>query len=102
MMLRAVHNDYAMLPLLVGGVAVAASQRTLWRALVVGGVLVGLAASIKVTALFVLPFLPLVWFRYAGDVRGAPPIDAMNVRRWLVNGASACAIGSSRCSWWAR
>jgi alpha-1,6-mannosyltransferase len=93
MLLGAVHNDSAMLPLLVGGVAMAASERSLGRALVVGGVLIGVAASVKVTALFVLPFLPLVWCRYAADARRDPPIDALTTRRWLVNGAAACAVG---------
>jgi alpha-1,6-mannosyltransferase len=97
MLLCAVHNDYAMLPLLIGGVTVAASERSLRRALVIGGVLIGAAAAIKVTALLVLPFLPLVWFRYAAHERRTPVIDTeadtLAVRRWLMTGAVACTVG---------
>ena len=41
MLIAALHNECVMLALLVGGVAVAASVRSLWRALVLGAALVG-------------------------------------------------------------
>ena len=50
------------------------------------------AAAVKVIALVALPFLPLVWHRYAagsGDARREPPTYG----RWIVTGAASVAAG---------
>src|SRR4051794_1776468 len=52
------HNDAVMIGLLVAGLAVAGMRRP--AALVAAGVLVGLAAGVKVTAIVVLPFAVLL------------------------------------------
>ncbi|MGC4111055.1 MAG: polyprenol phosphomannose-dependent alpha 1,6 mannosyltransferase MptB [Nocardioides sp.] len=91
MLLGGVHNEGVMLALLVGGVTVAAGTRDERRALLVGAVLVGAAAAIKVIALVALPFLPLLWWRYAGPGRPAganPP-----ARRWLLSAAVTTVAG---------
>jgi alpha-1,6-mannosyltransferase len=91
MLVGAVHNDAVMVALLLGGVAVAATVPSMRRALVAGAVLVGLAAAIKVVALAALPFLPLVWHRYAAAPRdqARPPA----VGSWIRNGAVTTAVG---------
>lgn len=92
MLVGAVHNESVMLAFLVGGVAVAATVRSLWRAILVGAVLVGCAAAVKVIALVALPILPLVWHRYAagsGDARREPPTYGC----WIVTGAASVAAG---------
>jgi alpha-1,6-mannosyltransferase len=73
MLLGGLHNEAVMLALLVGGVAVAAGIDDLRRALLIGATLVGAAAAIKVIALVALPFLPMVWWRYAGPRRPSYP-----------------------------
>jgi alpha-1,6-mannosyltransferase len=89
----AVHNDSVMLALLVGGVAVAASTASLRRALLLGAALVGAAAAIKVIALVALPFLPLVWFRYADPARTRRPGRGPPLRRWAATATVSSAIG---------
>jgi alpha-1,6-mannosyltransferase len=93
MMVGAVHNESVMLALLLGGVTVAATDARMWRALVLGAVLVGAAAAIKVTALVALPFLPLVWLRYADPARAAADASDPTYRRWIRTGAPVVAIG---------
>ncbi|MFF5171937.1 polyprenol phosphomannose-dependent alpha 1,6 mannosyltransferase MptB [Micromonospora sp. NPDC000089] len=53
------HNDALMIGLLVAGLAVVASRPGRRWPLLAGGVLLGLAAGIKVTALVVVPFAAL-------------------------------------------
>ncbi len=53
------HNDAVMIGLMVAGLAVAAARRT-DAALVAAGVLFGLAAGVKVTAVVVIPFAVLL------------------------------------------
>ncbi|HEX3931828.1 MAG TPA: polyprenol phosphomannose-dependent alpha 1,6 mannosyltransferase MptB [Nocardioides sp.] len=89
MLLGGLHNDAVMLALLVGGVAVTAGTDDLRRALLIGATLVAAAAAIKVIALVALPFLPLVWWRYAGPRRPAyPPL-----RRLVGVGVATCVGG---------
>jgi alpha-1,6-mannosyltransferase len=92
MLLGALHNESVMLALLAGGVAVAATVRSMWRAILVGAVLVGAAAAVKVTALVVLPFLPLVWHRYAAasDEPDRPPLS---LGRSVVTGTASLVAG---------
>ena len=59
------HNDTLMVGLLAVGLLVAVSGGPRWRALLLGGLLVGAAASIKIPAVVAAPFLPLLWARYA-------------------------------------
>jgi alpha-1,6-mannosyltransferase len=92
MMVAAVHNEAVMLPLLVGGAAVAATHVRMWRALVLASVVIGAAGAIKVVALVVLPFLPLLWFRYADPARRAVP-GSPTFRRWVGTGAVSVAVG---------
>ncbi|MHA3702586.1 polyprenol phosphomannose-dependent alpha 1,6 mannosyltransferase MptB [Jatrophihabitans sp. YIM 134969] len=61
------HNDTLMVGLLAAGLLVAVSSGSRVRALLLGGVLVGLAAAIKIPAVVAAPFLPLLWARYAPD-----------------------------------
>jgi alpha-1,6-mannosyltransferase len=93
MMVGAVHNESVMLALLLGGVAVAATDSRMWRALTLAAVLVGMAGAIKVTALVALPFLPLVWLRYADPARTASSASRPTYRRWIGTGAPVVAIG---------
>jgi alpha-1,6-mannosyltransferase len=93
MMVGAVHNESVMLALLLGGVAVAATDARMWRALVIGGVLVGAAAAIKVIALVALPFLPLVWLRYADPARSVSSARRPTYRRWVALGTPVVATG---------
>jgi alpha-1,6-mannosyltransferase len=92
MLVGAVHNESVLLALLVGGVAVAATVRARWRAILLAAVLVGAAGAVKVTALVALPFLPLLWHWYAAapdDGGRQPPSSA----RWIVTGAASVAVG---------
>ena len=95
MLLGAVHNDAVMLAFLLWGVAVAATRPSMARAVLVGAVLVGLAGAVKVNALLVSPFLPLVWYWYAvhrsdGEQR---PREPLPLRTWVLAGA-ACVVTS--------
>jgi alpha-1,6-mannosyltransferase len=92
MLVGAVHNDAVMLALLVGGVAAAATTESVRRALLVGALMIGAAGAIKVTALVALPFLPLVWMRYADRSRHEGPTPP-SVRRWVTAGAASTAVG---------
>ena len=77
------HNDTLMVGLLAAGLVVAVSPGPWWRAAVVGGVLVGLGASLKIPAVVAAPFLPLLWARYAPDGPGWDPLgrrEAMRAR----------------------
>jgi alpha-1,6-mannosyltransferase len=99
MLMGGVHNDAVMLGLLVLGVAVTATARTQGRGLLLGAVLVGLAAAIKVNALVVAPFLPLVWRQYAAPLaaRTSGPRDTspepLRWPAWLRQGAATTAVG---------
>jgi alpha-1,6-mannosyltransferase len=95
MLVGAVHNDSVMLALLVGGVTVAATVRSLRTAILVGAVLVGAAAAVKVTALVALPFLPLVWHWYAADSDAADPANRRppTLGRWIVAGTASVTAG---------
>jgi alpha-1,6-mannosyltransferase len=93
MLIGAVHNDALLLALLVGGVAVAAGTESQRRALLVGAALIGAAAAIKVIALIALPFLPLVWMRYADPARSAAGTRPPSARRWAGAGAASAAVG---------
>ena len=79
------HNDALMIGLVACGLALAAAQRCLW-----GAVLVGLAMTVKPIAIIALPFVGLLW---AGIGAGWWP----RIRSWLlallVAGATAaCAF----------
>jgi alpha-1,6-mannosyltransferase len=93
MLLGGLHNESVMLAFLVGGVAVAATSSSLRRALLLGALLVGAAAAIKVIALVALPFLPLVWWRYADPTRKVDPAPAPSLRRWVATGAVCSGVG---------
>jgi alpha-1,6-mannosyltransferase len=93
MFLGGLHNDSVMLALLIGGVAVAATQPRLWRALVLAAALVGAAGAVKVIALVALPFLPLFWFRYADPARRDASARAPTFQRWVSTGMVASAVG---------
>ena len=82
------HNDALMVGLLVAGLAVVASRPGRPGPLLAGGVLLGLAAAIKVTALVVVPFAAL-----AAIVGGVldPGVDPDG--GWVVGGAVAVVAG---------
>ncbi|MFV2111051.1 polyprenol phosphomannose-dependent alpha 1,6 mannosyltransferase MptB [Micromonospora sp. LOL_025] len=84
------HNDALMVGLLVAGLAVVVSRPGRPRPLLGGGVLLGLAAAIKVTALVVVPFAALA------AIVGAYSIRAL-VRDggWVVGGSVAAVIGAT-------
>jgi len=92
MLLGGLHNEAVMLALLLCGVTLTATVPALWRAVLLGALLVGCAGAIKANALVVAPILPLVWHRYAGTV-AEPEREPMAVRRWLLTGAAASATG---------
>ncbi len=93
MLLDALHNDSSMLALMLCGVAVAATAPTLRRALLLSGVLVGAAGAIKVIALIALPFLPLLWFRYAAPPRVHSTRRPPSPSRWVATGAVSMVVG---------
>lgn len=64
------HNDLLMVAAMAAGMLVAVGGGPRWRALLLGGALVGVGAAVKLPAVVVAPFLPLLWLRYAP---GAPP-----------------------------
>ncbi|MFC3500582.1 polyprenol phosphomannose-dependent alpha 1,6 mannosyltransferase MptB [Micromonospora krabiensis] len=76
------HNDAIMVGLLVAGLAVVASRPGRPGPLLAGGVLLGLAAAIKVTALVVVPFAALT------AIVGGYSVRAL-IRHggWVVGGA---------------
>ncbi|MEH0937660.1 polyprenol phosphomannose-dependent alpha 1,6 mannosyltransferase MptB [Micromonospora psammae] len=84
------HNDALMVGLLVAGLAVVASRpgRRWW--LLAGGVLLGLAAAVKITALVVVPFAALAAmagpYRIRTLVRDGGPVVA---------GALAAAVAAT-------
>lgn len=93
------HNDTLMVGLLAVGLLVAVSGGPRWRALLLGGLLVGAAAAIKIPAVVAAPFLPLLWSRYAA---GAPPWttvpwrDAVRSRgREVVAGTALSLVGAA-------
>ncbi|WP_433386767.1 polyprenol phosphomannose-dependent alpha 1,6 mannosyltransferase MptB [Micromonospora sp. KLBMP9576] len=84
------HNDALMVGLLVAGLAVVVSRPGRPGPLLAGGVLLGLATAIKVTALVVVPFAALA------AIVGAYSIRAL-VRDggWVVGGAVAAVVGAT-------
>ncbi|MEU7996117.1 polyprenol phosphomannose-dependent alpha 1,6 mannosyltransferase MptB [Micromonospora sp. NPDC049060] len=84
------HNDALMVGLLVAGLAVVVSRPGRPGPLLGGGVLLGLAVAIKVTALVVVPFAALA------AIVGAYSIRAL-VRDggWVVGGAVAAVVGAT-------
>lgn len=82
------HNDALMVGLLVAGLAVVVSRPARPGPLLAGGVLLGLASGVKVTALVVVPFAALA------AIAGAYSIRAL-VRDggWVVGGAVATVAG---------
>ncbi|MFG1757823.1 polyprenol phosphomannose-dependent alpha 1,6 mannosyltransferase MptB [Micromonospora echinofusca] len=84
------HNDALMVGLLVAGLAVVVSRPGRPGPLLGAGVLLGLAAAIKVTALVVVPFAALA------AIVGAYSIRAL-VRDggWVVGGAVAAVVGAT-------
>ncbi|MCM0679169.1 polyprenol phosphomannose-dependent alpha 1,6 mannosyltransferase MptB, partial [Micromonospora phytophila] len=84
------HNDALMVGVLVAGLAVVVSRPGRPGPLLAGGVLLGLAAAIKVTALVVVPFAALA------AIVGAYSIRAL-VRDggWVVGGAVAAVVGAT-------
>ncbi|MGC5331125.1 polyprenol phosphomannose-dependent alpha 1,6 mannosyltransferase MptB [Micromonospora sp. DT62] len=84
------HNDALMVGLLVAGLAVVVSRPGRPGPLLGGGVLLGLAVAIKVTALVVVPFAALA------AIVGTYSIRAL-VRDggWVVGGAVAAVVGAT-------
>ncbi|MFG2100640.1 polyprenol phosphomannose-dependent alpha 1,6 mannosyltransferase MptB [Micromonospora echinaurantiaca] len=82
------HNDALMVGLLVAGLAVVVSRPGRPGPLLAGGVLLGLAGGVKVTALVVVPFAALA------AIAGAYSIRAL-IRDggWVVGGAVATVAG---------
>ncbi|NYF54415.1 alpha-1,6-mannosyltransferase [Micromonospora purpureochromogenes] len=84
------HNDALMVGLMVAGLAVVASRPGRRWALLAGGVLLGLAAAVKITALVVVPFAALAAmagpYRIRTLIRDGGPV---------VGGALAAALGAS-------
>ncbi|MEU8297130.1 polyprenol phosphomannose-dependent alpha 1,6 mannosyltransferase MptB [Micromonospora sp. NPDC048909] len=76
------HNDALMVGLLVAGLAVVAARPGRTGPLLAGGVLLGLAAAIKVTALVVVPFAAL-----AAIVGGYSIRALLRYGGWVVGGA---------------
>ncbi len=79
------HNDALMIGLVTAGIALAAAQRCLW-----GAVLIGLAMTVKPIAIVALPFVGLLW---AGIGAGWWP----RIRSWLLalvaaGATAACAF----------
>ena len=91
MLVGGIHNDAEMLAGLTWGLVVAATGRSMWRSMVIAAVVVGAAATVKAPALIALPFLPLVWYRYApGSGKEGP---APTWPRWCVTAGVAVAVG---------
>lgn len=82
------HNDVLMLAALVGGLAVVASHRGRRGMLLVGGLLLGVAVAIKVTAVVVVPFAALA--ATAGPYRIRTLIRDGG---WVVGGTVAAVVG---------
>ncbi|WP_199562452.1 polyprenol phosphomannose-dependent alpha 1,6 mannosyltransferase MptB [Micromonospora deserti] len=82
------HNDALMVGLLVAGLAVVASRPGRPGPLLAGGVLLGLAAGIKVTALVVVPFAALAAIAGAYSTRAL-----LRDGGWVVGGAVAAVAG---------
>ncbi|MEU5940375.1 polyprenol phosphomannose-dependent alpha 1,6 mannosyltransferase MptB [Micromonospora sp. NPDC047548] len=84
------HNDALMVGLLVAGLAVVAARPGRTGPLLAGGVLLGLAAAVKVTALVVVPFAALVAivgpYRIRALLRDGGPV---------VGGAVAAVVGAT-------
>jgi hypothetical protein len=82
-----VHNDALMVGLLVAGLAIVASRPGRPWPLLAGGVLLGLAAGVKATALVVVPFAALVaitgGFSLRGLLRHGTPVVAAAVATLL-------------------
>ncbi|PWU53629.1 DUF2029 domain-containing protein [Micromonospora globispora] len=82
------HNDAMMVGLLTAGLAVVASRPGRPGPLLVGGLLLGLAAGIKVTALVVVPFAALAAIAGPYRIRSLIRDGA-----WVVGAAVATVIG---------
>ncbi|MEV0807200.1 polyprenol phosphomannose-dependent alpha 1,6 mannosyltransferase MptB [Micromonospora sp. NPDC050200] len=84
------HNDALMVGLLVAGLAVVAARPGRPGPLLAGGVLLGLAAAVKVTALVVVPFAALAAivgpYRIRALLRDGGPV---------VGGALAAVVGAT-------
>ncbi|HEX5541183.1 MAG TPA: polyprenol phosphomannose-dependent alpha 1,6 mannosyltransferase MptB [Micromonospora sp.] len=86
-MVSGAHNDALMIGLLVGGLAVIAAKPGRSGALLAGGVLLGLAAAIKVTAAVVVPFAAVA--AIAGPYRFRA---LLRDGGWVVGGAVATVV----------
>ncbi|WDZ84475.1 polyprenol phosphomannose-dependent alpha 1,6 mannosyltransferase MptB [Micromonospora cathayae] len=84
------HNDALMIALLVGGLAVVATRPGKPGLLLAGGLLLGLAAAIKVTALVVVPFAAL-----AGIVGGYRLVALLRDGGPVVAGSLLGIVGST-------
>ncbi|MGC4788773.1 polyprenol phosphomannose-dependent alpha 1,6 mannosyltransferase MptB [Micromonospora sp. DT178] len=84
------HNDALMVGLLVAGLAVVVSRPGRPGPLLGGGVLLGLAVAIKVTALVVVPFAALAAIVGAYSIRAL-----MRDGGWVVGGAVAAVVGAT-------
>ncbi len=82
------HNDALMVGLLVAGLAVVASRPGRPGPLLAGGVLLGLAGAVKVTALVVVPFAALAALAGAYSVRAL-----LRDGGWVVGGAVGAVAG---------
>jgi alpha-1,6-mannosyltransferase len=78
------HNDALMIGLLVAGIAVIAARRGRAGALAAGGVLLGLAVAVKVTAAVVVPFAVL-----AGNVGPYRVRELVRTGAWVAGGLLA-------------
>lgn len=70
------HNDLLMIGLLTSGLAVALGRGSTAVRLAVAGALVGLAVAVKLPAVVVLPFLPMIRLRAEGEPLRARPVAA--------------------------
>nr|WP_308042598.1 polyprenol phosphomannose-dependent alpha 1,6 mannosyltransferase MptB [Micromonospora sp. PLK6-60] len=82
------HNDGLMVGVLVAGLAVVASRPGRRWPLLGGGVLLGLACAIKMTAVVVVPFAALAAIAGAFSIR-----SLIRDGGWVVGGAVATVVG---------
>jgi alpha-1,6-mannosyltransferase len=80
------HNDALMVGLLVSGLALVTARPTQPGLLVAGGTLLGLAVSVKITAVVVLPFAAL-----AATTRPYRPRELARDGGWVLGAAIATA-----------
>nr|WP_176308726.1 polyprenol phosphomannose-dependent alpha 1,6 mannosyltransferase MptB [Micromonospora sp. NBS 11-29] len=84
------HNDALMVGALVAGLAVVASRPGRPGPLLAGGVLLGVAVAIKVTALVVVPFAALAAMVGPYRIR-----TLLRDGGWVVGGAVAAVVGAT-------